>query len=91
MAKIVAVAASAAVGLFPSARVQTATKVKVEGKDGVTREKFETKLEALRAEHVLSAKQSGKRVTVVTIDGQKLEAESRKQLPDADVEAEDKK
>lgn len=54
--------------------VQTATPVKVRGEDGKERPSFKTKDEPLAAEHVISAKDYGDRVTITTIDGRRHEA-----------------
>jgi hypothetical protein len=56
-------------------RVQEAVEVEAEDKDGKKAKRMETSLRALKAAHVISAKQyDDGRVTITTIDGNRFEA-----------------
>ncbi len=57
--------------------VQTARQVKVKGEDGVTRPAFETKNRPLAEDLILSAVDYGDRVSIVTIDGKRHEAQKK--------------
>jgi cation transport regulator ChaB len=68
--------AADALKLFKKAQitVQEAVRVKRTGDDGKIREAFDVAQRALKAEHILSAKDLGDRVSITTIDGQRYEA-----------------
>lgn len=71
------IAPADAVKLFSGVTVQTAKPVIVKGEDGKERQGYRTDNVALRAEHVLAARDYGDRVAITTIDGQKHEAAKR--------------
>ena len=69
------IAAKEALKFFKnSIEVQTATPVRTKGEDSIERPGFKSKMERLAEEHVLSARDYGDRVTIVTLDGRRHEA-----------------
>ena len=73
------ITAAEAVKFFKGAdiSVQTARPVKVKGDDGVMRPAFETKRAPLAEAHIHAAADYGDRVVIVTIDGQRHEAQKK--------------
>ena len=56
--------------------VQVARQVTLKGEDGVERPGFKTTNEPLAAKHVIGAADYGDHVTIVTLDGQRHEAQA---------------
>lgn len=67
-----------AVKHFKGVKVQTAKPVKVKGDGGKERDGFEVKAADLAEEHVIGARDYGKTVAIVTIDGQRHETAKSK-------------
>ncbi len=68
--------AASALAFFKSQKisVQEAKPIKAKGEDGRERPGFKTENVALAEAHILSAKDYGDRVTIITIDGRRYEA-----------------
>lgn len=79
MAEVKKISAGDALKAFKGAAIsiRIAKRIKVKGKDGKTRESFETKDVPLAAEHILSAADYGDRIVIATINGRKHETAVR--------------